>query len=49
MPGSWSARTIREIEAALKPFEYVIYVVVVVLVVLFVARWWSGKRRQPAS
>ncbi len=35
-----------EIEAAIKPFEYVIYVVVAVLAVLFVARWWWGKRRR---
>jgi membrane protein DedA with SNARE-associated domain len=35
-----------EIEAAIKPFEYVIYVAVAVLAVLFVARWWWGKRRQ---
>jgi membrane protein DedA with SNARE-associated domain len=33
------------IEAAIKPFEYVIYVVVAVLVVLFVGRWWWKKRR----
>ena len=33
-----------EIEAAIKPFEYLIYVVVAVLVVLFVARWWWSKR-----
>jgi len=35
-----------QIEAAIKPFEYVIYVVVIGLVVLFVARWWLGKRRR---
>ena len=34
-----------QIEAALKPYEYVIYAVVVVGVALFVARWWWGKRR----
>ena len=38
-----------EIEAGIKPFEYVIYVVVAVLAVLFVARWWWGKRRQAIS
>jgi membrane protein DedA with SNARE-associated domain len=35
----------KKIEAAIKPFEYVIYVVVAVLVVLFVAQWWWKKRR----
>lgn len=35
-----------QIEAAIKPFEYVIYVVVIALVVLFAARWWLGKRRR---
>ena len=34
------------IEAAIKPYEYVIYVVVIALVVLFVARWQLGKRRR---
>jgi membrane protein DedA with SNARE-associated domain len=33
-----------QIEAAIKPFEYVIYVVVAVGVVLLVARWWWKKR-----
>ena len=37
-----------EIEAALKPFEYVIYAVVFGLVVLLLARWWWGKRRRSA-
>jgi membrane protein DedA with SNARE-associated domain len=32
------------IEAALKPFEYLIYVVVVLAVIVLVARWWWGKR-----
>jgi membrane protein DedA with SNARE-associated domain len=32
------------IEAALKPFEYLIYVVVVLAVIALVARWWWGKR-----
>jgi len=34
-----------QIEAALKPFEYVIYAVVVAIVILFVARWWRSKQR----
>jgi membrane protein DedA with SNARE-associated domain len=33
-----------EIERALKPFEYVIYVVVIGLVVLLLVRWWLAKR-----
>ena len=33
-----------QIEATLKPFEYVIYAIVIGLVVLFVARWWWHKR-----
>jgi membrane protein DedA with SNARE-associated domain len=35
-----------QIEAALKPFEYVIYIVVLLLVAMLVARWWLGKRRR---
>lgn len=35
-----------EIERAIKPYEYVIYVVVIAAVLFFVARWWLGKRRQ---
>jgi membrane protein DedA with SNARE-associated domain len=35
-----------EIEAALKPFEYVIYAVVVVGVGALFARWWIGRRRR---
>jgi membrane protein DedA with SNARE-associated domain len=35
-----------EIEAALKPFEYVIYVVVLVGVAALIARRWIGKRRR---
>jgi membrane protein DedA with SNARE-associated domain len=34
-----------QIEAALKPFEYLIYAVVIGLVVLVVVRWQLGKRR----
>ena len=37
-----------QIEAALKPFEYVIYAVVFLVVAYFVARWWWGKRRRAA-
>ncbi len=33
-----------QIEAALKPFEYVIYAVVLALVAYFVVRWWRAKR-----
>jgi membrane protein DedA with SNARE-associated domain len=34
-----------QIEAALKPYEYVIYAIVVALALAFVARWWLSKRR----
>jgi membrane protein DedA with SNARE-associated domain len=34
----------RQIEAALKPYEYVIYIVVVLVVGYFVMRWIRGKR-----
>ena len=34
-----------QIEAAIKPYEYVIYAVVAIAVLLLVARWWWGKRR----
>jgi membrane protein DedA with SNARE-associated domain len=34
-----------QIEAALKPYEYLIYAVVIGLVVLVVVRWQLGKRR----
>jgi membrane protein DedA with SNARE-associated domain len=34
-----------EIEAALKPFEYVIYAVVIGAVLAFVGRWWWKKHR----
>jgi membrane protein DedA with SNARE-associated domain len=37
-----------EIEAAVKPFEYLIYAVVLALVALLIARWWLGKRRRTA-
>ena len=35
-----------QIEAALKPYEYVVYVVVLALVAILVGRWWLGKRRR---
>ena len=38
-----------EIEAALKPYEYLIYAVVLGLVALLVARWWWGKRQRAAA
>ena len=34
-----------QIEAALKPYEYLIYAVVIGVVVLVVVRWQLGKRR----
>ena len=34
-----------QIEAALKPYEYVIYAIVIGLVLLLVGRWWWSKRR----
>jgi membrane protein DedA with SNARE-associated domain len=33
-----------QIEAALKPYEYVIYAVVIVGVVVLAVRWWRGRR-----
>jgi membrane protein DedA with SNARE-associated domain len=36
------------ISAAMKPYEYLIYVVVVVVTVILVGRWWWGKRRARA-
>ncbi len=38
-----------QIEAAIKPYEYVIYAVVIGLVVVLVARWQIGKRRSSNS
>jgi len=38
-----------EIEAAIKPFEYVIYAAVIGLVVIFVARWLLRRSRAPAD
>jgi membrane protein DedA with SNARE-associated domain len=35
-----------QIEAAIKPYEYLIYAVVIGLVVLLVVRWQLGKRRR---
>ena len=37
----------RQIEEAVKPFEYLIYVAVVLVVGYFVVRWIIGKRRDP--
>jgi membrane protein DedA with SNARE-associated domain len=34
-----------QIEAALKPYEYVIYAIVIGLVLLLLGRWWWSKRR----
>ncbi len=34
-----------QIEAALKPFEYLIYAVVIGVAVLLVGRWWWRKRQ----
>ncbi len=36
-----------QIEAAIKPYEYVIYAVVIGLIVLVIVRWQIGKRRAP--
>src|SRR5574338_33955 len=38
-----------QIEAALKPYEYLLYVVVIAAVVFFAVRWWLGKRRAVAG
>ena len=38
-----------QIEAAIKPFEYVIYAFVLGLVLLLLARWWWSKRRRRAA
>ena len=35
-----------EIEAALKPYEYLIYAVVIGLAILLIVRWQLGKRRR---
>jgi membrane protein DedA with SNARE-associated domain len=35
-----------QIEAALKPWEYVIYAIVILAVVAFAVRWWWGKRQR---
>jgi membrane protein DedA with SNARE-associated domain len=35
-----------QIEAALKPYEYVIYAVVAAIAVAFIARWWWSKRQR---
>jgi membrane protein DedA with SNARE-associated domain len=36
------------ISAAMKPYEYLIYVVVIGVTVILVGRWWWGKRRARA-
>ena len=36
-----------QIEAAIKPYEYVIYAVVLLVLLVLAARWWLGKRRAP--
>ncbi|MEO5986094.1 MAG: DedA family protein [Candidatus Limnocylindria bacterium] len=38
-----------QIEAAIKPFEYVIYAVVLAIVAIVVIRWLLGKRRHAAA
>jgi membrane protein DedA with SNARE-associated domain len=38
-----------QIEAAIKPYEYVIYAAVIGLVVLLIVRWQLGKRRGRAA
>lgn len=38
-----------QIEAAIKPYEYVVYVAVVAAVVFVVARWWLGRRRRATA
>jgi membrane protein DedA with SNARE-associated domain len=38
-----------QIEAALKPWEYVIYAVVILAVVAFAIRWWWGKRQRSGA
>ncbi len=38
-----------QIEAAIKPYEYVIYVVVLAIVAAVVIRWLLGKRRRAAA
>jgi membrane protein DedA with SNARE-associated domain len=39
----------QQIEAAIKPYETVIYAVVAIGVIALVGRWWWGKRRARAS
>jgi membrane protein DedA with SNARE-associated domain len=36
-----------QIEAALKPYEYVIYAVVIVATLFLAVRWWRGRRARP--
>jgi membrane protein DedA with SNARE-associated domain len=45
--GFYVGENYAQIEAALKPFEYLIYAVVFVLLVALIGRWWWSKRRRP--
>src|ERR687889_545192 len=36
-----------QIEAAIKPYEYVIYALVIGAILVVGVRWWLGKRRTP--
>ncbi|MEP7081970.1 MAG: DedA family protein [Chloroflexota bacterium] len=38
-----------QIEAAIKPFEYVIYAAILLAVAALVARWYLGKRRRASA
>jgi membrane protein DedA with SNARE-associated domain len=38
-----------QIEAAIKPYEYLIYAVILVAAVALVARWYLGKRKRRAA
>jgi membrane protein DedA with SNARE-associated domain len=38
-----------QIEAALKPYEYVIYAVVAAIVLLLIGRFWWSKRSRAAE
>jgi membrane protein DedA with SNARE-associated domain len=38
-----------QIEAALKPYEYVIYLGVLAVVAFVVVRWWLAKRRRSSA
>ena len=45
--GFYVGENYAQIEAALKPFEYLIYAVILVLLVALIGRWWWSKRRRP--